>query len=107
MELDAGKLDIPYADKLTHLIFYMVFAILGCLFIRERTQGNWSRSVTMKYVVIMAIVYGILIEVLQYAITEDRMAEMGDVLANAIGAIAGIGFIRWYFSKERPLKWKI
>ncbi|WP_222983207.1 VanZ family protein [Flagellimonas meishanensis] len=107
MELDAGKLDIPYADKITHFIFYLMFSVLGCLFVREQTKGDWTLQKTTWYMVSFAIAYGILIEVLQYTLTEDRMAEMGDVLANTIGAIAGIGSIRWYFSKERQLKWKI
>ena len=107
MELDAGKLTIPYADKITHFVFYLVFAILGCLCIRERTRGARSLSKTLTNIAILAVFYGIFIEVLQYTITENRMAETGDVLANTIGAMAGIGIIWWYFSKERPLKWKI
>ncbi len=107
MELDAGKLNIPYADKITHFVFYLIFSILGCLFIRERTRGTWSLSKTLKYIGILAVFYGIFIEVLQYTITENRMAETGDVLANTIGAIAGIGIIWRYFYKERPIKWKI
>lgn len=107
MELDAGKLDIPHADKFAHFIFYMMFSILGCLFVRERTEGNWSVQKAVKYMVLVAMLYGMVIEVLQYTLTEDRMAEIGDVLANTIGAMAGISSILWYFSKERQLKWKI
>lgn len=106
MDLDAGKLNIPYADKITHFVFYTVFAILGCLFLRERTKGNIAIGKAIKNIVVAAIGYGIFIEVLQYTFTEDRKAELGDVLANTFGAIVGVGLIWWYFSKERPLKWK-
>ena len=107
MELDAGKLTIPHVDKLTHFVFYMTFSVLGCLFVRERTKGKWSLSKTIKYIGFLAVFYGMFIEVLQHTVTANRMAEAGDVLANTIGAIVGIVLIWWYFSKERPLKWKI
>jgi len=106
MNLDTGSLDIPYADKITHFIFYTVFAFTGCLSFRERTSGSWGLVKTMRMVLVLAIIYGIIIEVLQYTITTDRMAEFGDVLANTLGAFAGIGLIQWVFSKKNPLKWK-
>lgn len=106
MALDTGGLNIPYADKITHFTFYLVFAFAGCLSLRERTSGNLGLNKTLIIVLIFAILYGILIEVLQYTITTDRMAEFGDVLANTLGALAGIGLIRWVFSKKNPLKWK-
>ncbi|MEC3964431.1 VanZ family protein [Flagellimonas halotolerans] len=106
MDLDTGNLNIPYADKITHFIFYMVFGFVGCLSFRERTKGGLGLGKTTKIVVGLAIVYGMIIEVLQYAVTTDRMAEIGDFLANALGAFAGIGLIMWVFSKKNPLKWK-
>nr|WP_299175079.1 VanZ family protein [uncultured Allomuricauda sp.] len=106
LDLDAGKLRIPYADKVTHFTFYMVFAILGCLFLRERTQGSMRLETAMVLMGFIAVFYGMFMEVLQYTLTSDRMAEFGDVLANTFGAIVGVGLIKWYFSKERPLKWK-
>jgi len=106
MELDAGRLNVPYADKITHFIFYMVFGFVGCLSLRERTKGSLGINRTINIVLVTAIAYGILMEALQYAVTTDRMAEFGDVLANTLGAFAGIGLIRWVFSKKNPLKWK-
>ncbi len=105
--LDIGTVNIPYADKITHFSFYLIFAVLGCMFIRERTQGKMSLGRTLAIMLVIAIVYGIFIEVLQYTTTTNRMAEYGDVLANSLGAFVGVGLIKWYFSKERPLKWKI
>lgn len=105
--LDTGTVNIPYADKITHFSFYLIFAVLGCMFIRERTQGKMSLGRTLAIMLVIAIVYGIFIEVLQYTTTTNRMAEYGDVLANSLGAFVGVGLIKWYFSKERPLKWKI
>lgn len=106
MDLDTGSLNVPYADKIVHFTFYMVFGVAGSLSLRERTMGNLGLRKTLLIVLVFAILYGILMEVLQYTLTMDRMAELGDVLANTLGAFAGIGLIRWIFSKKNPLKWK-
>ncbi|WP_421807978.1 VanZ family protein [Flagellimonas sp.] len=106
MDLDPGSFNVPYADKITHFIFYLVFGFVGCMSLRERTMGNLGLVKTTRIVLVLAIIYGILIEILQYTLTTDRMAELGDVFANTLGAFAGIGLIRWVFSKKNPLKWK-
>lgn len=105
-DLDTGTFQIPYADKITHFGFYFIFVVLAALVFRERTQGNMPLKKVLVWAPLAAIFYGILIEGLQHTVTEDRMAEWGDVLANTIGAFAGVILIKWYFSKERPLKWK-
>lgn len=106
MDLDEGGWDIPYIDKMVHFMFYLLFGILGCLFVRERTKGQMELVKASRYILIVAVAYGIFIEALQYTLTTDRMAEFGDVLANTFGAFVGISLVRWSFSKERPLKWK-
>ncbi|KAB7529230.1 antibiotic resistance protein VanZ [Flagellimonas olearia] len=106
MDLDEGGWNIPYADKITHFVFYLVFGMLGCLFVRERTKGQMELVKASRLIFLVAVAYGIGIEVLQYTLTTDRMAEFGDVLANTFGAFVGISLVRWSFSKERPLKWK-
>ena len=106
MDFDPGSFNVPYADKITHFIFYLVFGFVGCMSVRERTMGNLGLVKTTSVVLVLAIIYGILIEILQYTLTTDRMAELGDVFANTLGAFAGIGLIRWVFSKKNPLKWK-
>lgn len=106
MDLDGRGWNIPYADKITHFIFYLVFGMLGCLFVRERTKGQMELVKASRLIFLVAVAYGVGIEVLQYTLTTDRMAEFGDVLANTFGAFVGISLVRWSFSKERPLKWK-
>ncbi|MBS9460809.1 VanZ family protein [Flagellimonas sp. 389] len=105
--VDTSGVAIPYADKIVHFSFYLIFAILGCFFLRERTQGDITIGRAVLSILFTAIAYGIFIEVLQYTVTANRMAEFGDIIANTLGAIVGVSVIKWFFSKERPLKWKI
>lgn len=44
----------------------------------------------------VAVVYGIVIEVLQSILTVSREADVYDVLANAIGALTAFLFLRFY-----------
>ncbi|WP_165395253.1 VanZ family protein [Flagellimonas allohymeniacidonis] len=105
--LDTGSVSIPYADKVTHLVFYGGFVVLGCLFIRELKSRKIACNGAIAIMLPSAVIYGIFIEFLQYTITENRMAEYGDAIANTIGAGLGALLIWWYFSKKQPLKWKI
>lgn len=88
------KVHIPGKDKVVHFLFYLVFVIL------------WSFTKVKLYfklkydfiIVLFAIVYGIIIEVLQSVLTQTREADIYDVFANSIGAIAG--FIGFYCVKN-------
>lgn len=57
-------------------------------------------------VTISAIVYGMIIEGLQYTLTWDRMMEFMDMVSNTLGAFVGLLLVRWYFSGKKQLKWK-
>lgn len=74
-------LTIKNKDKVVHFIFYFVFVFL------------WFRSInkiTNKKIIIIvgiAIVYGIIIEVLQGTLTLNRQPDIYDAAANSLGAI--------------------
>ena len=103
--LDTGTLDIPFADKITHFVFYFVFVVLGSMFVRERSKGRISLDRTTWWILFFAVGYGIIIEGLQYTLTRDRMMELWDMISNSLGAVAGIVAIRWFFSGKKQLKW--
>ena len=47
MDLDTGNLNVPYADKIVHFIFYFGFGFLGALCFRERTNGSLGLGKTI------------------------------------------------------------
>lgn len=106
-DLNGVSPGIPHIDKIAHFGFYAMFVVLGCLFLREQSKRSPSLKNTIRTLLLTAFVYGTFIEVLQYVLTEDRMAQYGDVAANMLGAVAGALSIWGYFSKKAPLKWKI
>ncbi len=82
------SISIPGKDKVVHFFFYFFFVFLWtkALDLRERKQ--------QMIVLFIAIIYGIIIEVFQDVFTSTRTADFLDVVANSIGAISGLVFLR-------------
>ncbi len=84
-----------YKDKIVHATFYFVFTIFWCLFFRTRMKGN----VRLK-VFLIAVSYGVLIEICQALFTEQRSGDVADALANTAGSAIAI-LVLWLFEKIR------
>ena len=94
---------IPYLDKLVHFVFYLLFVILGGLMWQSGKPVHATLKKTILWVVI-AVLYGLLMEALQDLLPIDRSAEIFDVLANTLGAVMGGLLIKTYFSRTHALK---
>lgn len=94
-------------DKAVHFTFYFVASVLGCMAIRENRGGKWPLRKTGLIILVFCTLYGIVIEVVQENFTEVRKGDIGDVLANTIGASAGLLAVNFLFSHKSGLKWKI
>ena len=97
--------EIPFADKVAHMGFYLVAMLLGSLFLWERFGGKREKKPALFRMGLFLLVYGMVIEVLQWLGGNDRSAEWGDLLANLLG----IGFGGWIslliFRKVTALNW--
>ncbi|WP_339838711.1 VanZ family protein [uncultured Maribacter sp.] len=103
-EVGTSRFNIPHMDKAVHFTFYFVMVLLAFL---AKTKGEWLVNGTVKllwYIVLLAVLYGILIEVLQHVATEDRHGDPLDAMANTTGAIVGMLLLRFLFFRKRSLK---
>ncbi|MCL8007939.1 VanZ family protein [Gelidibacter japonicus] len=86
-----------FDDKINHFGAYFLLTIL--IF-------NYINTLNLKkglfYALIIASVYGIIMEVLQKYLTNARMFDVYDMIANAFGAIIAVLFVIFY----RKLKLK-
>ena len=99
-----SRFNFPHRDKVAHFIFYFVAAVLGSLFFVETKK---EKSTLIKYLKILAlslIFFGIIIEVIQGAMTVNRSGDFFDALANSLGVILGIIGIFIQFQGQRGLK---
>lgn len=88
------KVKVIGSDKVVHFLFYLVFVVLWSL-TKKQTYFKINYSLLIVFV---AIVFGIIIEILQGVLTKTRQADFYDVLANLLGAI--VGFIALYWLKK-------
>ncbi|WP_281542337.1 VanZ family protein [Maribacter aestuarii] len=95
---------IPHFDKFVHFIFYFIMVILGVLAVREYLKTSIKFSKVMVCVLLFAVIYGIIIEVLQYTWTINRQGDILDALANTVGALLGMWVARILFSRKWSLK---
>ena len=76
---------IPHIDKLAHLLMYMGMAFLLCRSFNADKSPARRRLIALGY----AVVFGVLMEVFQYAFAPSRSFSLADIIANTLGA--GIG----------------
>jgi VanZ family protein len=81
---------VPHFDKVVHFLFYGVMSFMGVLAYKDQFGKSTGILQVMLLSLCFAIVYGIIIEVLQYSLTVDRHGDLMDVLANSFGALVGI-----------------
>lgn len=91
-------LDLPFKDKFVHFIFYFVFVVFWSFGLHKINKFRIK-------VFFAAVFYGIIIEALQYAVTENRTADFYDVLANSFGAL--VAFIVFPFAERIFLEQKL
>ncbi len=103
-EMMTTRLNIPHIDKLVHFTFYFVLVVFGVKAAREIFKVNLELNKVLLYSVILACAYGIIIELLQYGFTVNRQGDIFDVLANSMGALAGMFVVNRLVSKGWSLK---
>ncbi|OYX82572.1 MAG: hypothetical protein B7Y83_14320 [Flavobacteriales bacterium 32-34-25] len=88
------EIKILYVDKILHAFFYFIFSILWFYALRFYFRKQ-SRAKLLGIVFIMALLFGILIELFQTFFTTFRSGDVIDVVANTSGSLLAIGLIKF------------
>ncbi|MBA4070522.1 MAG: hypothetical protein C0497_01605 [Gemmatimonas sp.] len=83
-------------DKVAHAALFGVLAVLGAWALEERGRSWWPALVG-------AVAFGALTEVQQQLIP-SRAMEMGDILADAAGAVIGLAMFAVLAPTRRELR---
>ena len=86
------------SDKLLHALAYFVFTVLW--FLSFKFTFSWNRKKSVVSTFMLAVSFGILIEILQEQLTNYRQADVLDVVANIIGTVLAILTLKLIF-KDR------
>ncbi|MBK6482297.1 MAG: VanZ family protein [Chitinophagaceae bacterium] len=88
-----------YLDKAVHFTMYLLLSFLLLRsFFRQQPLQKYRYAIFAGTLAFSAGL-GIAVEALQPILTQYRRFEWMDMLANAIGAIAGIVIFRWLLSR--------
>lgn len=98
--VSTSGINIPHLDKLVHFTFYFFATILGGLSYKEIYKKEQSLLSAGKIMLLFSIVYGMVIEIIQYSFTENREGDFLDFLANSLGAFLGFLVIKHLLSKR-------
>ena len=93
-------LELMEFDKLVHIVLFGLLMLSCTVALRKQTKIAWAQKNAMVIALLFSIVYGSVIEVVQFFMVQDRTGELYDVLANGIGALLGILFFRIIYGKE-------
>tara|TARA_R110000868_G_scaffold322712_1_gene583663 strand:- start:773 stop:1165 length:393 start_codon:yes stop_codon:yes gene_type:complete len=103
-DVGTSSINIPHIDKAVHFTFYFGIVVLGYMAISKKRGVGAGESKLLWYIVLFAVLYGIIIEVLQHVATLDRHGDPLDALANSTGAIVGMLVLRFLFFRTSSLK---
>jgi VanZ family protein len=88
--------DGQFTDKYVHLTFYFIFTVLWYLTFRLRYIVSGAKI--RLTIFLIAVVFGILIELAQEFFTTDRSADVNDALANSTGSALAV-LVLWLIPK--------
>jgi len=81
---------IPQFDKIVHTGIYIIFGILTYYGWTMQTSFFGLHRKTIIKIIVLLSAYGLLIEVMQEALTADRHFEWFDELADIAGSVIGV-----------------
>ena len=87
-------------DKFIHAGMFAVFVLSIVVCLRKQVRIDSLRKNSKRIALVIGIVYGALIEGLQYLLDTGRAAELEDIVANTVGCILGIYFFRLIYGKS-------
>jgi H+/Cl- antiporter ClcA len=94
-------LAIAHLDKWIHVGMLGGLVSVWCLPLIHRTGDRRERYRKYMWVAIALLLYGGLMEFVQWQFIPYRSFELGDLAADAAGCAAGLGFARWQDSLQR------
>lgn len=89
---DSFKFKIPHFDKILHFGIYMILSALICV------EKRFLKLNDKIKILIFSALYGIVIEIIQY-FEPWRSFELADILADTLGALAGILISKWLITR--------
>jgi len=87
-------------DKWVHIGLIAIMSFLFCWGISKRKKHDEKKRRNFIITGLICLGYGIMIEFIQRYFIPNRAFDMGDIIADGVGSLAGVIFsIRMYIKK--------
>jgi VanZ family protein len=93
-------LELLEFDKIVHIILFGLLVLSLTIALRKQSVIRWIRNNAMLIALAFSILYGCVIESIQFFVVPERTGEFDDILANVIGSVLGIVFFRFIYGKQ-------
>ena len=90
---NSPDIGVSFGDKIFHAVSYALLTFLW--FMAFLYSFKLKKKQAIFFAVILSVIFGILIEVLQEAITDSRTLDVYDVVANTFGTLL-ISIVLWF-----------
>lgn len=94
-------------DKMLHTGAYFGMSLIWMLFYLLKVEKKQNYSTAFIVISVLVIIFGMLIEVLQGALTTYRQPEWADVVANSLGVLIALMLSVFFQKFLMKLKHKI
>lgn len=88
-------LELPFADKIIHVGLFGSLALSLFFHFEQYSNVSFRSTRTKALSLILCIVFGIGMEFYQKYFVPSRGFELGDMLADAMGALVALPFFNW------------
>jgi len=92
------NIGVSFGDKLFHFGAYAVMTWVWFNYINTKKTIKRRKSILISATI--AILFGMIIEALQGALTVTRQADINDIIANSIGVLIAVLFLWLLPSKD-------
>lgn len=94
-----SSIKIPHKDKMAHFVFYFLFCFLWIVsFSYNKIKSNYKIKI-----LIVAIIYGVFMELLQAKMSNHRSSDFYDILANSFGAFVGYVYTGYFITNKKHI----
>ncbi len=92
----SGIFDIPYFDKIVHIIIFAIFAFLLHVGFYYKKESSKHKNNYYTTVFISGLLFSGITEILQHFLFDSRNADFYDFVANLIGVFTGIIIFKYF-----------
>jgi len=93
------KMNVTHEDKIYHFTAYFVLNFLWLLAFIRKSSKSFSLTILISFGIIS---FGIIVETIQEVLTDIRVFDYYDILANSTGV--ALSFMAFEFFKKRIMK---